>query len=107
MLKMKRKVDFKALILLVIVSVLSTMISFLSEAPVGLSLGIVAASFVMEKDIRSLEKGNFGVVLSLIVNLTIYAIAFIIALKFFSTLTFFYTAIGLIGYRNVVLLKLK
>ena len=107
MLKEKRKVDLYSLILIVLVTLLSLFVDFIDGAPIGLLIGVVAGSFVMEKDIRSIEKESFTVVLNLVINLVIYALAFIIAFKGFGTLTFVYTAIGLIGYRNIVLLKLK
>ncbi len=107
MLKMKQTIDLYAFSIGLVFLLGSYFTPIKTSIPIGLLIGILAGSIVMHKDLRKLENTKFNISVNLISNILIYTIALGSSSYFLGMNPFIFSAIGLIGYRNALLIKLK
>jgi hypothetical protein len=106
MLEVKRKLDFIFLIIVAIVLLIGIFYQDAIAMAIGVAIGFVATSITMEKDVRRAADHMPNIWLNIGVNILVYAVALGGAMLISQTV-FVFAAIGLLGYRNLLLIKIR
>lgn len=107
MLNQKRKIDLLFLVIALVVAILQMTILNFEYLFVGYILGFVAASFVMQKDVKRFNENiNMRIGLNMALHLIIYALTFLLAIKL-SDAAFIAAVLTLLSYRYLLILTLK
>jgi hypothetical protein len=106
MLEVKRKLDFIFLIIVTIVLLIGIFYQDAIAMAIGVAIGFVATSITMEKDVRRAADHMPNIWLNIGVNILVYAVALGGAMLISQTV-FVFAAIGLLGYRNLLLIKIR
>ena len=106
MLQVKRKLDFVFLAIVAVVFVIGFFYQDAKLMALGLAIGFIATSITMEKDVRRAADQMPNIWLNIGINILVYAVALGGAMIINQTV-FVFAAIGLLGYRNLLLIRIR
>lgn len=106
MLQVKRKLDFIFLAVVALGFVVGIFYQDAMAMATGVAIGFIATSVTMEKDVRRAADHMPNIWLNIGINILVYAVALGGAMLISQTV-FVFAAIGLLGYRNLLLIKIR
>jgi hypothetical protein len=106
MLQVKRKLDLIFLAVVIVVFLIGFIYQDAVEMAIGVAIGFIATSITMEKDVRRAADQMPNIWLNIGINILVYAVALGGAMLISQTV-FVFAAIGLLGYRNLLLIKIR